>query len=117
MTSRVKVTFGVLGFLSSLFSVCHMYFRFNELAEKHTRLGAEYGIIRRKIESMFSSAPDFSPISDQLERIREELDELALEQPVVPAWMFNKTLETLKGKPEPDTVRSVRELLAPKKPA
>ena len=89
-----------------------MYFRFNELAQKHTRLGAEYGNVRRRIEELIGSilANNFDVKS--LETVRSKLDQLALEEPVVPSWVFQRTLKQLQTKAEPEPIRAIREQMA-----
>lgn len=94
-----RLVFGGFSMLAAALSAVHTHFRFAEKGEKHKSLGARYGIIRRKIETMLSL-----PSSERgepkvvLEALAAEFDHLAEEGPVVSKWIWRKAVKELSSK-------------------
>jgi len=98
-SDSAKVGFGIAGAITSLLSISHLFFRFYERATSHSILGAQYGNVRRDIEYILSGSP--RRLADSSE-VKAELNRLGVEFPVVPSWIFKKTLRLLSEKPVPE---------------
>ncbi|WP_410809462.1 SLATT domain-containing protein [Micromonospora sp. 067-2] len=96
LASGWKVTFGVLSIAAAVLSTLQTHMRYAERAEKHKTLGAQYGNIRRRIESVLAT-----PLIERedprsvLDEIRAKFDALSSEGDVVTRRIFAKTLRRL----------------------
>lgn len=99
VSDSAKIWFGVVSLLAAVLSALQTHFQFSERSEKHKSLGATYGNIRREIEEVLSLPPgQRGDMKKVMSRIRERLDAIASEGPVVSRRIFNRTLKMLSAK-------------------
>ncbi|GIM95693.1 hypothetical protein Ato02nite_074860 [Paractinoplanes toevensis] len=97
--AATKVWFGSLTLLAAALAALQLHFRYLERAEKHKNLGAQYGKIRREIESVLAlTAQSRGDAKETLERIRSELDRVSGDGDAVSRRIYNKTLKTLAAR-------------------
>jgi hypothetical protein len=107
---RMVTTFAVLGVMTSVLTIFHLYFRFYETARNHVALGAQYGNVRREIESfLLAGSKTDQTDGSEFVSIRKKLDELAVKEPVVPSFIFRATLRKLKGKERPAVIVEIEK--------
>jgi hypothetical protein len=91
--------FGIGGLVTALLSAIQTHFNFSEKGEKHSSVGARYGYVRREMEQI-KALPKEARGNAKLimDSVRERLDGLGSEGPVVSRRIFNKSNKILKNK-------------------
>lgn len=79
---QAKLAVGMLSVLAAVLSSLQTFFKYAERSEKHRAFGARFGAIRREFESLYA-AGSASRQPDYVHVLREKLDRLAEEAPVV----------------------------------
>ena len=88
--SGLVLSMGIIGILIAVFSILHTFFKLGEVAEKHRTSGVRYGQVRREIEALLCNDD-----VRELSHVKEKLDFLSTESPVVSTILFNKTKKKL----------------------
>lgn len=92
-----KVAFGGLSITAAVLSTLQTHLRYSERAEKHKNLGAQYGNVRRRIESVLATPHDEREDRRSiLDEIRGKLDSLSTEGDVVSRRIFTRTISRLE---------------------
>ncbi|MEU8607136.1 SLATT domain-containing protein [Actinoplanes sp. NPDC048791] len=91
-----KVAFGVLGIAAAVLSTLQTHMRYAERAEKHKNLGAQYGVIRRKLETILATPrEEREDRRAVLDEVRSKFDALSGEGDVVSRRIFDRTIKRL----------------------
>lgn len=99
VSQNTMILFGIGGILTALLSAIQTHFNFSEKGEKHSSVGARYGYVRREIEQVKALPREARGNAKLiLDSIRERLDGLGSEGPVVSRRIFNKSNKILKSK-------------------
>ncbi|MEO0333040.1 MAG: SLATT domain-containing protein [Bacteroidota bacterium] len=95
----VEVKFQLIAGLISIFAAAltglQTFLKFFERAEKHRITAARYGSLRREIEELSSLEPSLS--ESLVSSLRKSSDRLAEESPHIPAKVWSKSQNKLKG--------------------
>ena len=99
VTKTIILWFGICGIFSALLTAIQTYYNFAEKGEKHSSVGARYGYVRREMEQV-KALPKAARGNAKtvMDSIRERLDGLGSEGPVVSRRIFNKSNEILHKK-------------------
>jgi hypothetical protein len=96
----VKIVFGLISIMAGVLSILQTFLRYSERSEKHRTTSARYGAIRRRLEYIWTLAPDDKEeISNILAGINKELDHLAESSPEVPAFIFKRVKKEVTERP------------------
>ncbi len=96
VSKELRLLFGVLSIVAAVLSALQIHLRYPERAEKHRSLGAQYGNIRRRIESILATPyEERGDRSLMLDELRGRLDALSSEGDVVSRRVFDRTLKRL----------------------
>lgn len=99
VSGTAKVYFGTLSMLAAVLTALQTHFRYAERGERHKNLGAQYGSIRREIETVLSLQPSHrGEPSTVLDHIREKMDAISAEGDVVSRRIFERTRRRLARK-------------------
>jgi hypothetical protein len=94
-----KILFGLLSMLSASISALQTFLSLADRAAKHKAAGAKYGAIRRDLELLKSVPPKSEEeVSNRLDSIKNQMDELASNAPGIPSSFKQKIDERLKSK-------------------
>ena len=103
ITSKVsdatKAIFGALSLLAAALAALQLHLRYLERAEKHKNLGAQYGKIRRDIETVLA-LPRVSrgETKTVLADVQSQLDRISSEGDAVSRRIYQKTLKRLAAR-------------------
>jgi hypothetical protein len=99
VADNMKIWLGALSMSAAALTAVQTHFQFSERSEKHKGLGARYGNIRREIEEVLTLPSVYQTDPKKImDEIREKLDAIGSEGPVVPRWIWNRTLKMLNQK-------------------
>ena len=88
---RIKILVGFISIITAILTGLQTFLRYSERAERHRKIAAQYGSIRRTIEQnlVFEDKLTY----DVVDQIRKQLDSVGGEAPNVPStlWKFSKT--------------------------
>ena len=92
-----RIVAGSVGILAAAASALQIFFKYDELAERHRRAGAEYGSLRRRLDLFLarfgvSDTNREAEALTELEAIRVRLTELAENMPPVPRRAYKRAL-------------------------
>jgi hypothetical protein len=94
-----RILTGVLSLTAALLSALQTFLRLDERSGKHQRADASYSAIRQKIEQYQAiqhiSSDGQKNIQDFLDSLREEMDALAKDSPIVPERYWKKARAVL----------------------
>jgi hypothetical protein len=81
-----KIAVGLISVVAALLTALQTFLGFSERAEKHRTTAVRYGAVGRQIEQFLQTGSSARQSTDDLvDQIRERLDRLAEESPVLPA--------------------------------
>ncbi len=80
-----KILVGIASFATAVLTSLQTFLKSDDRAAKHRSAGAEYGTVKREIDEVLAleCLPE-SQLVERVARIRERLDDLSREAPVVP---------------------------------
>lgn len=89
-----KIAFGVLGLIAAALAAIQANLKFAERSERHQRVAAGYGSIRREIEeTLVLPVSSRRSIPELLASVRSTLGHLASESPDVPRKIWERALK------------------------
>lgn len=95
----LRIVIGLISILASVLAALHTFLGFSERAEKHRLTAAGYAAVRRQLEFLKTfPVEDQKELSQGLESIKQEIDNLAKSAPEVPERIWNKKVTELKGR-------------------
>ena len=98
-SNTAKAWLGGLSMLAAVLAALQTHFQFGQRAEKHKSLGAQYGNVRRDIETILALPIDERGARGEvLKDIGKKMGDLGGEGEVVPRWIWNRTLRMLQKK-------------------
>ena len=98
-TVTSKAIFGSLSFVAAALTAVQTNLRLGDKSEEHKKLGAQYGNIRRDIETVLALTAEERELPEVvLTRIRGELDAMSAEGDVVSRRIFDRTERALARK-------------------
>lgn len=89
-----KIAVGLLSIIASVLASLQTFFNYNEKSERHRAAGAKYGIVRRKIEDIYTDNTS-SYGGEKINNACKDLDRLAEDSPAVPASVFNRVKDNI----------------------
>ena len=84
----LQILVGLASVATAILTSLQTFLGYGERAEKHRLAGAKYGALGRKLETLRAS-PDGAPM-ESMDRVREQLDALAIESPNNPLPLYRK---------------------------
>jgi hypothetical protein len=94
----LQVSVGLASVAAALLTSLQTFLGYAERAEKHRLAAAKYGALGRELEQLRTSGPAPSP--EAVSDVRTRLDDMAVESPNNPQWIYRKaggsSLEPLK---------------------
>jgi hypothetical protein len=84
----LQIAVGLSSVTAALLTSLQTFLGYSERAEKHRLAGAKYGALGRELETLLASTE--APPPEQVTRIRERLDVLAVESPNNPQSIYLK---------------------------
>lgn len=101
----VIIAFGLSGIITTLVTTIQAYYKFPEISEKHSSLGAKYGFIRRELEQVKALPKNArGNAKEVLDSLRGKMDNLGSENSVVDRGIFTKTIKRLKKEDEEERI-------------
>lgn len=89
-----KIAFGILSILAAVFAAIQAHLKLVERSERHRRVAAGYGSVRREIEeALVLPVHERRHPAGLLDGIRGSLDHLAQESPDIPTKIWNIALK------------------------
>jgi hypothetical protein len=85
-TIWLQIAVGLASVLAAVLASLQTFLGWSARAEKHRIAGAKYGAIGRKLEAMLASP--VVPSDEEIDKLRERLDVLALESPNNPLRIY-----------------------------
>ena len=87
----IQIGVGLVGVVAAVLSSLQTFLKLDELAAKHRSIAAEYGAIKRHLDQEISRLRTGQEVSQQtINNIRERMDALSREGPVVPRVVWRK---------------------------
>nr|CAP47576.1 putative integron gene cassette protein [uncultured bacterium]CAP48639.1 putative integron gene cassette protein [uncultured bacterium]CAP48646.1 putative integron gene cassette protein [uncultured bacterium] len=84
----LQIGIGLASVTAAVLTSLQTFLGYSERAEKHRIAGAKYGALGREMETLRASIQDVT--KEQIDRIRERLDTLAIESPNNPETIYKK---------------------------
>ena len=98
-SGSLKVILGLLSVTAAVLSSLQTFMAFGDLGTRHKAAGARYGAIRRSLELLKVNPPTGEhEVSQELLRIKREMDELAESAPHVPSSLKRRIDEEMKSR-------------------
>jgi len=102
-----KITVGVISVAAAVLTALQTFLGFSERAEKHRVTAVRYGAVGRQIEQFLETGSSGEESTERLiDQIRESLNRLAEESPVLPPDIVRKTTMDKPRAIRPDTNES-----------
>lgn len=91
-TGRMALAISILRVLVPVLAGLQTFMNLSERAEKHRKIAANYGSIKRQIKELLAFHRDqISEFEKATTDLRAKIDALALEEPSVPRYIFTRT--------------------------
>ena len=84
----LQITIGLASVTAAVLTSLQTFLGYSERAEKHRLAGARYGSLGREMETLRASTQGVT--EDDMRRVRERLETLAIESPNNPQSIYNK---------------------------
>jgi hypothetical protein len=84
----LQITLGLASVTAALLTSLQTFLGYSERAEKHRLAGAKYGALGRELEELLAKPESLT--AEQIKRVRERLDVLAMESPNNPQHLYYK---------------------------
>jgi len=98
-SGSLKVILGLLSVTAAVLASLQTFMAFGDLGTRHKAAGARYGAIRRNLELLkVSPPPSEHEVSQELLKIKKEMDDLAERAPHVPSSPKRKIDEEMKSR-------------------
>ncbi|MFB9361432.1 SLATT domain-containing protein [Actinoplanes nipponensis] len=99
LSATTKIWFGALTLLAAALAALQLHLRYLERAEKHKSIGANYGKIRRDIETLLAlTRTTRGDAKEAIATLKADLDRISSEGDAVSRRIYNKTLERLAAR-------------------
>lgn len=89
----LQITIGGMSVLAGVLAALQTFLKYGDRSSAHRLVGARYGALVREIDSLLSQSRAVSP--DVLEQIRAKMDSLAEEAPVLPEYLWRRSLREI----------------------
>ena len=91
-----QILVGILSVFAAVLTSLQTFLKSEEKAAKHRTAAVEYGTIKRQIDELLLGGKISDDLlQDQIRRIRERLDDLSRDVPIVPRKIWTKATETI----------------------
>lgn len=92
----VKLLVGFISVAAAVLASLQTFLRFSEKAETHRTTGAKAGSVRREVEQLLASGNIEAIPDERINRLREQIDEIANLAPSVSESIWKRVEENLK---------------------
>ena len=87
----IQIIVGLVSVLAAVLAALQTFLKLDELAAKHRSVAAEYGSVKRRLDQEIAKLEAGEEVSQQtVNNIRERMDTLSREGPVVPRDVWEK---------------------------
>ena len=92
---HIQITVGLVSVLAAVLAALQTFLKLDELASKHRSIAAEYGSVKRRLDQEVAKLRTGDEVVQQtVDSIRERMDTLSREGPVVPRDIWAKARTT-----------------------
>jgi hypothetical protein len=106
---RIKIIFGLINVVITVFGSLQTFFGYGERVEKHRLAGAKYASIARELEQVIATGNIMNE-KEPLDRLRERMDTLSQESPQIPDEIWRRAEEAYtKLNPSKPWTKSMEE--------